>query len=64
EAVTSASVVEVTELKFDVPPEPANDMCIRRVDITLAGRLRNDARVARTVERSVQVRNDRHGACS
>lgn len=67
EAVTSASVVEVTELKFEFDvhqPEPANDMCIRRVHITLAGRLRDHPDVTRTVQRRVRVRNDLHGSCS
>ncbi|MGH8505410.1 MAG: prepilin-type N-terminal cleavage/methylation domain-containing protein [Stenotrophobium sp.] len=56
--VTTPAVVKVTQLQFAVAALADGDMTIRRVTITLAGQLKSDATIVRSLTGHVRVRND------
>ncbi|HWU68855.1 MAG TPA: prepilin-type N-terminal cleavage/methylation domain-containing protein [Stenotrophobium sp.] len=56
--VTTPAVVRVTQLQFSVAAVADGDMTIRRVTINLAGQLKDDATIARSLVGRVRVRND------
>ena len=56
--VTTANVVEVTQLSFALQTLPVGEMDLRRVVITLQGRLKHDTAIQRSLVRVVRVRND------
>lgn len=58
EDVTDGSVVEITGLSFTATNTTAEDMTLRRMQVQLSGRLKNDPDVSRTLTKTVRIRND------
>lgn len=56
--VTTASVVEVTNLQFEVVSSTARGITQQAVRVLIAGRLLSDPEVTRALERKLRVRND------
>lgn len=58
EDVTTPALVTITQLKFAVSTTTVGTIQMRQVTITLAGKLKHDPSVHRTLNRTVNVRND------
>lgn len=56
--VTTPTMVEVTQLSFAVQTAAAGDMDVRKVTLTLVGRLKQDTATTRSITRTVRIRND------
>jgi len=56
--VTTSTMVNVTQLQFGIDTLADGDMTIQTVTITLAGQLKSDATITRSLTGTVRIRND------
>lgn len=56
--VTTAALIKVTRLLFDMSTTTDGSMNLRSVTVTLSGQLKSDAGVKRTLVRNVHIRNN------